>query len=122
MQASSSSLVDLRAVLAEVPLFAGLDEEELGALSALADRQDLRSGARLYKEGDPSTHGYVVVRGRLRETSDGELLGYIGRLEPVGEIGIQMDEPRSSTIRAVRDSILLRFDKEDLGPPGQSWR
>ena len=114
MQASSSSLVDLRAVLAEVPLFAGLDEEELGALSALADRQDLRSGARLYKEGDPSTHGYVVVRGRLRETSDGELLGYIGRLEPVGEIGIQMDEPRSSTIRAVRDSILLRFDKEDL--------
>jgi len=114
VQASSSSLVDLRAVLAEVPLFAGLDEEELGALSALADRQDLRSGARLYKEGDPSTHGYVVVRGRLRETSDGELLGYIGRLEPVGEIGIQMDEPRSSTIRAVRDSILLRFDKEDL--------
>ncbi len=114
MKASSSSLVDLRAVLAEVPLFAGLDEDELGALSALADRQDLRSGARLYKEGDPSTHGYVVVRGRLRETSDGELLGYIGRLEPVGEIGIQMDEPRSSTIRAVRDSILLRFEKEEL--------
>jgi NTE family protein len=106
--------VDLKSVLAEVPLFAALDEQELGALSSLAERQDLRSGARLYKEGDPSTHCYVVLRGRLRETTGDELLGYIGRLEPVGEIGIEMDEPRSSTIRAVRDSILLRFEKAEL--------
>ena len=114
MKASPSPLVDLEAVLAEVPLFSGLNGEDLSALSSLAERQDLRSGARLYKEGDPSTHCYVVLRGRLRETSDGELLGYIGRLEPVGAIGIQMGEPRNSTIRAVRDSILLRFEKVDL--------
>ena len=101
MKASPSPLADLEAVLAEVPLFSGLNGEDLAALSSLAERQDLRSGARLYKEGDPSTHCYVVLRGRLRETSDGELLGYIGRLEPVGAIGIQMGEPRNSTIRAV---------------------
>jgi NTE family protein len=111
---SSPSLVDLTSVMAEVPLFSGLDEEELGALSSLAERQDLRSGARLYKEGDPSTHCYIVIRGRLQETSDGELQGYIGRLEPVGEIGVQMGEPRSSTIRAVRDSILLRFEQVEF--------
>ena len=114
MKASPSSLADLEAVLAEVPLFSGLNGEDLAALSSLAERQDLRSGARLYKEGDPSTHCYVVLRGRLRETSDGELLGYIGRLEPVGAIGIQMGEPRNSTIRAVRDSILLRSDGQDF--------
>ncbi len=114
MKASLPSLVDLRSVLAEVPLFSGLEKEELDALSALAERQDLRSGARLYKQGDPSTHCYVVVRGRLQETADGELLGYAGRLEPVGEVGVQMGEPRTSTIRAVRDSILLRFEKTDF--------
>ena len=114
MKASPSALVDLETVLAEVPLFSVLDEEELTALSSLAERQDLRSGARLYKEGEASTHCYVVVRGRLQETSDGELLGYIGRLEPVGEIGILMGEPRTSTVRAVRDSILLRFQKAEL--------
>lgn len=114
MKASLSALVDLGPVLAEVPLFSVLDDEELAVLSSLAERQDLRSGARLYKEGDPSTHFYVVVRGRLQETSDDELLGYIGRLEPVGEIGILMGEPRMSTVRAVRDSILLRFNKAEL--------
>jgi NTE family protein len=106
--------VNLGPELAEVPLFSVLDEEELTALSSLAERQDLRSGARLYKEGEPSTHFYVVVRGRLEETSDGELLGYVGRLEPVGEIGILMEEPRTSTVRAVRDSILVRFEKAEL--------
>ncbi len=106
--------MDLGAVLAEMPLFSALDEESLTALSSLAERQDLRSGARLYKEGEPSTHCYVVARGRLQETSDGELLGYIGRLEPVGEVGIMMREARTSTVRAVRDSILLRFAQEDL--------
>jgi NTE family protein len=106
--------VDLGAILAEMPVFSALEEEELTALSSLAERQDLRSGARLYKEGDPSTHCYVVVRGRLQETADGELLGYVGRLEPVGEVGILMGEPRTSTVRAVRDSILLRFEQRHL--------
>ena len=114
MKAYQSALADLGPVLAEVPQFSVLDEDQLAALSSLAERQDLRSGARLYKEGEPSTHFYVVVRGRLQETSDGELLGYIGRLEPVGEIGILMAEPRTSTVHAVRDSILLRFAKAEL--------
>jgi NTE family protein len=106
--------VDLGPVLAEMPVFSTLDEEELTALSSLAERQDLRSGARLYKEGDQSTHCYVVVRGRLQETAGGELLGYIGRLEPVGEIGILMAESRTSTVRAVRDTILLAFEQRQL--------
>jgi NTE family protein len=106
--------VDLGPVLAEMPVFSTLDEEELTALSSLAERQDLRSGARLYKEGDQSTHCYVVVRGRLQETAGGELLGYIGRLEPVGEIGILMGESRTSTVRAVRDTILLGFEQRQL--------
>jgi NTE family protein len=112
--AKQLALVDLGSVLGEMPVFSALKEEELTALSSLAERQDLRSGARLYKEGDPSTHCYVVVRGRLQETADGELLGYVGRLEPVGEVGVLMGEPRTSTVRAVRDSILLGFEQREF--------
>jgi CRP-like cAMP-binding protein len=51
---------------------------------SLAHRQDLRSGQFLYREGGDPTDFYLVVSGRLRATSDDALLGYIGRLEPVG--------------------------------------
>ena len=39
-------------------------------------------------------------------------MGEIGRGEVIGEMGILGDEPRSATVRALRDSNLLRFSSD----------
>jgi NTE family protein len=57
---------------------------------------------------------YIVASGRLRVTSQGALLGYVGRLEPVGEMGIVAGEPRTATVRAVRDSVVLRIPNDEF--------
>lgn len=106
--------MDFGSILAETPLFGGLNGGSLERLAGLAERQDLRSGDVLYEEGDPPTHVYVVVAGRLHVSSGDALLGYVGRLEPVGEMGIVAGEPRSSTVRAMRDSIVLRIRSADF--------
>jgi NTE family protein len=90
---------------------AGLSE---GDLAALGERQRLRSGESLYAEGDPPSHFYLVLSGRLRVMSQDTLLGYVGRLEPVGEMGLLTGEPRTSTVRAVRDSVVLRVRHDDF--------
>src|SRR5207302_10143075 len=76
-------------------------------LASIAEARYLRGGDELYREGDLSEHVYLVVSGRLRVTSNGSLVGYVGRLEPVGEMGVVTGEPRTSTVRAVRDTVVL---------------
>jgi NTE family protein len=106
--------MDFGSVLAETSLFAAVGEAALDELSSRAERQDLRSGECLYSEGEPPTWFYLVVSGRLRVSSQGALVGYVGRSEPVGEMGVLTGEPRTATVRAVRDSIVLRIANSDF--------
>ncbi|MGH8539584.1 MAG: patatin-like phospholipase family protein, partial [Stenotrophobium sp.] len=106
--------MDFAAVLAQAPMFGALAAAELERLAALAEKNYLAFGQCLYREGDASDHFYFVVSGRLRISSRDKLLGYINRLEPAGEVGIITGEPRSVTIHALRDSVLLRIPREPL--------
>ncbi|MGH8457308.1 MAG: cyclic nucleotide-binding domain-containing protein, partial [Stenotrophobium sp.] len=106
--------MDFAAVLAQAPMFGALAAAELERLAALAEKIYLAFGQCLYREGDASDHFYFVVSGRLRISSRDKLLGYINRLEPAGEVGIITGEPRSVTIHALRDSVLLRIPREPL--------
>lgn len=106
--------MDAASILSQTALFSGLSEIELRQLGELAERQDLHSGQPLYGEDDPPTYFYVVVSGRLRVTSGGDLLGYVGRGEPVGEMGVITGEPRTSSVHALRDTVLLRIAQAPL--------
>ncbi|AXQ28183.1 cyclic nucleotide-binding protein [Solimonas sp. K1W22B-7] len=92
-----------------MPLFAALAPAALQRLADQAERCELGSGASLYSENDTPAWFYVLLRGRLRVTSRGTLLGYISRGEPVGEMGVVSGEPRNASVHAVRDSLLLRI-------------
>jgi predicted acylesterase/phospholipase RssA/CRP-like cAMP-binding protein len=80
---------------------------------------ELRSGETLFAFGDPSTAAYLVLRGRLRVTiPDGDggeaFIRDLGRGEIVGELGLLNAEPRSATIRAIRDTALARLTAADF--------
>lgn len=76
----------------------------------------LRSGDRLFREGDASDEVYLVVNGRLaavREAAgERRVLSEIGSGEPIGEIALFMGEPRTASIYALRESELIRFRRE----------
>ncbi|MGH8529581.1 MAG: patatin-like phospholipase family protein [Nevskiales bacterium] len=101
--------MDFSSSLAQTPLFASLGDDALQRLAAIAELHDLHSGQCLYLEGEPPAYFHIVLSGRLRVTSHGVLLGYVSRLEPVGEMGVITGEPRSASVHAVRDSLILRI-------------
>lgn len=101
-------------LIAQTPVFSALDEPELQRLASLAELHELASGRLLYAENEAPEYFYVVVSGRLRVTRDGNLLGYVGRGEPVGEMGVISGEPRTSSVHALRDSLLLRIARQPL--------
>jgi NTE family protein len=73
-------------------------------------------GQTLLTQGDPGDAMYLVISGRLRayqRQDDGSerVLREMGRGQVIGELSLFTDEPRSATIVAVRDSVLVRLDK-----------
>ena len=107
---------DPAAVLAATPLFGTLDAAALEDLATEVETVPVIGGQTLMREGEPGDCLYVVASGRLAVSvrgTDGvdHTIAEIARGETVGEMALLSGSPRSATVRALRDSILLRFSK-----------
>ncbi|WP_420464722.1 patatin-like phospholipase family protein [Panacagrimonas sp.] len=104
--------MDIRALLAETSLLAGMPAAALDQLAARTEVVAIRSGQVLIEIGTSADHLYILAVGRLRvRLADGTVVNEIGRLEPVGEISLLSGEARSATVYAVRDSKVLKIDR-----------
>lgn len=107
--------MDVRALLAQTNLFVALSNPALEQLAARTEVRELSSGETLLEIGSPADALYIVAVGRLRVVlADGTVINDIGRLEPTGEISLLSGEPRTATVYAVRDSKVLKIDREAL--------
>ncbi len=110
---------ELQDCLSLSSLFRDLDPRLLSDLAARARKVELPGGKVLFNYGDVGDALYVVATGRLRASitdEDGteEVRGYVGRGEVVGEFALITGEPRSATVRAIRDSVLVCIGKQDI--------
>ena len=103
-------------------LRAYLGELEPAALALLADKLqwvELAAGATLMNQGEPGDSMYISVSGRLRayvRDEDGveHLVREMARGQVIGEMSLYMDSPRTASVVAIRDSVLVRLDKADF--------
>jgi NTE family protein len=100
--------------LRKVPVFAGLSPEMLEQIAELASDVSLRRGEWLFREGDPADGVYVVRVGHLEVIRDGpepQTLNTLTRGAVLGELALLSDSERSASIRALRDTEVLKIDK-----------
>ncbi|MDJ1182792.1 cyclic nucleotide-binding domain-containing protein [Roseofilum casamattae] len=100
-------------------LFGRLDEACMSELESKAQWVQLRRGDCLCRQGDPGDSLYWVLHGRfntLQENGSGSvrILGEIAPGEAIGELAAITDEPRSASVYALRDSLLIRYSKADF--------
>ena len=113
----SQSLEEVAALLGTFPLFEGLDEAGRLEVAAHVEPVSLAGGELLIRQGDVGDAMYLVVTGRLqafisREAQPDLVLGEIGRGDAVGEMAVLTGEPRSASVRAIRDTELLCLTSE----------
>ena len=107
--------MDFSAILARTPLFSRLSPEALATVCTNVRLREVKSGGTLFREGDAPDFMYVVATGRLRVTlASGVIAADVGRYELIGEIALLINEPRSASVHAVRDSLVLMLSREDL--------
>jgi len=99
-----------------------LGDVEADALKLLLDHLqwvELPGGQTLMSQGEPGDAMYVTVSGRLRtyiadEDGNQRMVREITRGQVVGEMSLYTDEPRSATLVAIRDTVLVRLGKNEF--------
>jgi NTE family protein len=99
--------------------FGDLDPDVLAQLREQLQWVELVGGQTLMEQGEPGDSMYLSVSGRLRayvRQDDGaqRMVREMGRGQVIGEMSLYTDEPRSATIVAIRDSVLVRLDKSQF--------
>ena len=100
-------------------LFGDLSEDMLADIERLLTWRHVARGEALFRRGDLSDGLFVVVSGRLEEVrGDGaheeRTVSDLVQGEIAGEMGIFADEIQTTSVVAVRDSILLRFSRDNF--------
>ena len=106
-------------VLRQAPLFSALDDEAAASLRTSLSTIRLRRGEVLFHEGDTGDKLYIVADGKVklgRTSSDGRenLLAILGPGQMFGELSLFDPGPRSATVTAVTDTVLLSLANEDM--------
>uniref|UniRef100_A0A672U5T7 lysophospholipase n=1 Tax=Strigops habroptila TaxID=2489341 RepID=A0A672U5T7_STRHB len=83
------------------------------------DWMEVEAGRAVYRQGDKSDCTYIVLNGRLRSVirvDDGKkhLTGEYGRGDLIGVVEALTNQPRATTVHAVRDSELAKLPEGAL--------
>ena len=111
--------INIEALLAHVPLFNGLDKEEIARIARGTRQVNAARGDILFNKGDPSTGFHLVVYGQIKlaftSPQGGEkVVDIVGQGNCFGEAVMFMDKPYMVYAQALADSLLLHISKSAI--------
>ena len=108
--------VNIEALLAHVPLFNGLENEEIARIARGTREINVIRGDMLFHKGDASTGFHLIVYGQIKlafTSAQGaeKVVDIIGQGQTFGEAVMFMDKPYMVFAQALSDSLLLHISK-----------
>jgi CRP-like cAMP-binding protein len=92
-----------------------LDDVDIDWLARYGQREVLRAGNVLIRQGVPTPYLYIVLDGSLDVSVNG--VGSVARLlsgEIIGEMSFVDSAPPSATVSALSEAVVLSVPKDDL--------
>ena len=106
------ALKDDIAILTNVPVFAGLEEEQIRLLAFGAEKRTLSKDQVLFREGSPADSAFAVISGTVVLTSsraEAPVEAMPGSL--ISELAMISDIERKFTATATEDCELIRIPR-----------
>ena len=100
--------------LRNVALLSGMPPSELSHLAGIAEEYVYSAGEAIIRQGDHGDSLYLIVEGEVRVHQGGAELARLGPRNYFGEMSILDGEPRSASVTAVEDCLLLCIKQSDF--------
>jgi CRP/FNR family transcriptional regulator, cyclic AMP receptor protein len=107
-------------LLTQIPVFQGLAEEDCEALASRLTERSVKAGDVVFAQGDSGSSMYIVRSGTVQiyltsaDNAPPVVLKDLRTGEYFGELALFDDKPRSASVRAVVDAVLLELTREEL--------
>ena len=118
---------DVMEFLLRLPLFKGFEEEELSMVANHMYGIEIKKDEILFKEGDRGDFVCFVDKGKLEilkmlDSGEEVKMAELGEGTSIGEMAIIDEMPRSASVKAMEDSVIIlllkkRFDYISLVYP-----
>ena len=105
---------DKLAMLMGVPLFVGLDDDELEAVGRLCTEVEVPAGQELMHEEGPGSEFFLILEGQIRIHRAGATLRTMGPGDFLGEIALIDHGKRTASGTCVTDCRLLVLGRRDF--------
>jgi len=105
--------------LRHIPLFALLDDDEIGVLAAQVKLKSFSPRQRIYKLGEPGRNAYVVMSGKVHVTTVDEdhqevLVDEPGHGEFFGFASMLEETPHQTNAFAIEETVCLEVGRDDI--------
>ncbi len=108
------SVLETIVALSELSLFADLSTVQLEDLAATVEWQRFAEKDTAMQQGEDAHCMYFVRSGRFSVWVDDEKVAEIASGEPMGELGLFVEDTRSATVIAMEASLVGRITREDV--------
>ena len=95
-----------------VDLFSQIPGEDLAQVARIAKELYFEQGSQIIKQGDVGDCLYLIIEGEVKVSADEQEIARLGEKESVGEMSILDAEPRSASVFAASDVVLLEIKQE----------
>ena len=102
-------------ILRGVPLFSGMTDRALDAISQIATETDYPADHVLVREGDPGEAFIVILDGRAKVEQNGRPIRELGARDFLGEISLIDGRPRTATVTSTVPIRALVIDRDGFG-------
>lgn len=96
------------------PVFAALPAPQVERLGCTAVRRQSAVGSAIVVQGEAGDHYFLIVDGTFSVIRDGETVNSLGAGQSFGEIALLRDIPRTSTVTATSDAVVLVIARDDF--------
>ncbi len=105
--------------LRKIPFFKDLTDDEIENIAGYSSDTTFKEGEILFYEGDTADNFYIVMDGEVEVwksygRNDADMLAVHGKGHLFGEMALIDNLPRSATVKARGDVVLLQIKEEDF--------
>ena len=97
-----------------VDLFHNIPGEDLSHIAQITDEVEFNAHEVVVKEGDQGDAMYLIADGKVKVHAGDKILAELSKPQCFGEMSILDEEPRSASVTALSELLLLRILRDDF--------